>query len=118
MSDVTRRKTTRQFSLDPEDETFRAMRLRKPYGEQMFRPTSVTEVLNEQTPTERFMPVGYSVTLRGPIVTSKGLDHASNYGERTYGNHDDLDQIPEEIEGLLHGPVFLRGLFLRGPMER
>jgi len=94
------RTTTR--TLDLTDEHPR-VELPKFYSKSRFRVTRIREELNEGG----LHSAGYSVRLSGPVVTARGVDHASQRGEQDYRGvastayRVGLDRFPAELEHLL-----------------
>lgn len=100
-----RRETVRYLKLGPGCADLRII---KQYSSQVFRPTGLREELECSTDHDREV---YTVTVSGPVITSKGHDHQNQVGKRhwsTSWSGDPIDQVPPDLAALLWGPERLK----------
>lgn len=108
---LARRSTLRRVVLEPADEfdmphpdQYRGER-----GEKFRVTTVIEELVQEWTTRNGVREHGeeiYSITLKGPVLTKNGIEHATQNASDLYGNGvwgKRLDRIPEQVQEYLVG---------------
>lgn len=98
MSVKITRTTSAVTEIPAEVETSSHLRIKNDYVTRLFRPTTIIEQVSQSSGAS--FGADYTITVTGPAITTKGLDHARDRGRIRCLQEEDL---PREIRPYLVG---------------